>query len=70
MHHKVREIFLVQDGRGKITINKKKFLAKKGDIFLIQPGDFHALSNSIGKAFVINIFKWNEDRKDIFWTKK
>ncbi len=69
-HRKVTELFLVQAGKGKIEVNSKEFKAKAGDIFLIQKGDFHALSNPFKKPFVIHVFKWNEEEKDINWLRR
>lgn len=66
-HKKVREVFLIAKGVGTITINGKPYTAKEGDIFLIQPGDRHAFKNNRKKPFVLHIFKWNEDPKDISW---
>lgn len=66
-HRKVREVFLVQSGEGKITVNGRKQVAKKGDVFLIEPRDSHALHNSGKKPFVLSIVKWDEDERDIFW---
>ncbi len=67
-HAIVREVFLVESGEGKITINEQPYDAKKGDIFLIQPKDSHALHNLGKEPFVLHIFKWDEDPNDITWV--
>ncbi len=69
-HTAVREVFLIESGKGEITINGKAHIAAKGDIFLIQPKDSHALHNTGSAPFILHIFKWNEDPNDITWTQK
>ncbi|MFH0713078.1 MAG: cupin domain-containing protein [Candidatus Micrarchaeota archaeon] len=66
-HKRVREIFLIASGSGIVKINKKSHMATAGDVFLIQPGDFHSLKNAGKAPFVLHIFKWNENPKDVYW---
>ena len=67
-HQRVREVFLIAKGNGIITVNGKPCAAQEGDVFLIQPGDVHALKNNTSAPFVLHIFKWNEEPKDITWV--
>ncbi|MDP3742040.1 MAG: cupin domain-containing protein [Candidatus Micrarchaeota archaeon] len=66
-HEKVREVFLIASGKGKITINGKEHFTVAGDIFLIEPNDSHALQNTDSFPFIVHIFKWNENAHDINW---
>lgn len=65
-HKKITEIFSILSGNGIIKINGKEVKEK---IILCKPNDTHSFDNNTNGDLVILISKWNEDEKDIFWTK-
>ena len=66
-HHKnVTETYYICSGKAKIILNGKTYIAKKDDVFLIEPGDTHKIIYDSKSYFTILIFKTNETKNDIY----
>ena len=48
------EIYFFVEGKGEMTINHRRFPVEKGDVILIEDGDFHQVHNTghLGLYFV------------------
>ena len=68
-HKKTCEIFFIYSGEGKIALNNRWNMCRRGDFFLCEPGDMHEFTNTGKENLVVLIFKTNEKEKDIFWKK-
>lgn len=72
-HEQTQEVFLVLAGKGRIVLNGTTHYAKRGDIFLIEPFDAHAIYTDHDRVFsprlTIAIFKPHEYHNDIRWGR-
>lgn len=48
-HHDCEEIYYFLSGAGKMTINNKTFLVKKGDLIVVEVNEAHGLKNDGSK---------------------
>lgn len=56
VHQDKFEVFLIEEGEGKIKINDETYPIKTGDCFRLDPGDFHEIVPSDDTSVVITYF--------------
>ena len=47
-HPDMYEVYLVEEGEGKVRINGKEYPLKKGSYIIIEPGETHEFSSNSG----------------------
>lgn len=55
-HEDMGEVFLVQSGQGEITVNETTHKFEAGDCAVVEPGEYHEISNTGREALVLVYF--------------
>lgn len=69
-HKETVEIFYILSGRGSIIFGEEVFHTQPNDVFLCEPGDWHAFRNDAEEDFIVLNVKTNEKEEDILWGAK
>lgn len=56
VHEDMYEVFFVRRGRGMILVDEKQFELLPNECVLIEPGEFHELSNPYAEELVLFYF--------------
>jgi len=56
VHEDLYEIYLVEEGEGKLKLNGEDYKIKKGMTFVVEPGEAHEVKNTGSSTLVLTYF--------------
>ncbi len=60
LHRRTTEVYIVQDGRGKVVLGERVMNVSKGDVVKIPPNTPHKVLGDV-KIFVISLPAWRKE---------
>ncbi len=63
-HADASEVYFFIDGRGRMQIGKQEYNVRKGEVLLVQRGEFHKVTNLDKEKLVfVTVFQGNRESK-------